>query len=184
MSIQTVLRLGDPLLHKRSLDVGNPASAEIQSLVNDMFDTMRHYEGAGLAAPQIGVLKRVVIFGFKSNPRYPDVDPVPETVLINPVIKILGSEEVKDWEGCLSIPGMRGLVSRPDHIHYSGYNQHGDFFEREVDGFHARVVCHECDHLDGILYVQRMKDLSELGFIPELESSARYTPVQCDTCDK
>jgi len=183
MSIQTILRLGNPLLHERSIEVDHPDSAEIHNLVEDMFDTMRNYEGAGLAAPQIGIMKRVIIFGFESNPRYPDAEPVPETVLINPVIEQLGSEVEKDWEGCLSIPGMRGMVTRPTHIRYSGYTQHGDFLERDVTGFHARVVLHECDHLDGILYVQRIKDMREYGFIEELEESLRFSPLPCDTCE-
>lgn len=184
MTIHTVLRLGNPLLHERSSEVIDPSSRDIQTLVSDMHETMRHYEGAGLAAPQIGILKRVVIFGFESNPRYPDVGPVPETVLINPVIEILGAEKTKDWEGCLSIPGMRGLVLRPHHIRYSGHDQYGEWVEREADGFHARVVLHECDHLDGILYVQHITDMSEFGFTPELESSARCMPTQCDTTGK
>ena len=183
MTIKTVLRLGDPLLQQRSIEVDNPASYETQAIIKDMFDTMHDYKGAGLAAPQIGILKRIVIFGFESNPRYPDVGPIPETILINPVIDVLSTDKVDDWEGCLSIPDMRGLVSRPDHIRYSGFGKNGERIENEVKGFHARVVQHECDHLDGILYVERMKDMSKFGFISELELNDLYNAPLCDTCE-
>jgi len=181
MPIQTVLRLGNPLLHERSVEVEDPQSSDVQLLINDMFETMKHHQGAGLAAPQIGILRRIVIFGFESNPRYPSVGPIPETVLINPIIEILGTEKTMDWEGCLSIPGMRGKVERAHQIRYSGYNHYGKKIIREADGFHARVVLHECDHLDGILYIQRMKEMTEFGFINELEDSSRCTVSECDT---
>jgi len=172
------------MLQQRSVEVGDPVSSEIQQLVDDMFDTMRHYEGAGLAAPQIGVLKRVVIFGFEHNSRYPAAPAIPETVLINPVIEILGTEEEQDWEGCLSLPGMRGMVSRPLHIRYTAHNHYGEQIDHEAKGFHARVVLHECDHLDGILYIQKLTDIREFGFIPELQYSERYTPPLCDSSEK
>jgi peptide deformylase len=129
-----------------------------------MFDTMAALDGAGLAAPQIGVSKRVVIFGVEANPRYPDVEPVPTTVLINPEITALGSGTQAGWEGCLSVPGMRGLVERSAHIRYRGVDQHGRSIDREARGFHARVVQHEVDHLDGILYPMRIADLRNFGF--------------------
>ena len=181
MAIQKVLRIGDPTLNKVSQVVEEPTSTAISDLVEDMFDTMHHYEGAGLAAPQIGVLSRVVIFGFEHNPRYPGADPVPETVLINPEIEILSNEMMADWEGCLSVPGMRGWVPRNTKIRYTGVDQHGELIEREVEGFHARVVMHECDHLDGILYPQRIENLAEFGFIEELQQHGRYNPAPCDS---
>lgn len=181
MAIKQVLRIGDPLLTKVSQPVTDPTSNDIRDLIEDMFDTMHAYEGAGLAAPQIGVLSRLVIFGFDHNPRYPDAGAVPKTVLINPEITILTDEMEYDWEGCLSVPGMRGLVPRNTRIRYSGLDQHGDKIEREVSGFHARVVLHECDHLDGIIYPQRIDNLSNFGFIEELQLSGRYNSTPCDS---
>jgi peptide deformylase len=166
--IRPVLRMGDP----RLLEVSRPlevfATQELKSLLQDMRDTMAHLNGAGLAAPQIGVGLRVVIFGVKSNPRYPDVEEVPETVLINPQLTPLTDEEEEAWEGCLSVPGMRGVVPRRLKLRYSGFDEGGKSFTREVEGFHARVVQHECDHLDGILYPMRIRDFSKFGFIEEL----------------
>jgi len=181
MTVKTVLRIGDPLLNQVSQRVSDPDSAAIRRLIEDMFDTMHACEGAGLAAPQIGVLSRVVIFGLDHNSRYPDAEAVPKTVLINPEIEILSTEFVSDWEGCLSVPGMRGLVPRSKKIRYSGVDQLGEKIERTVSGFHARVVLHECDHLDGIIYTQRIKDLKDFGFIEELLQSGRYNPVPCDS---
>jgi len=181
MAVKNVLRIGDPILNMPSEPVTESEYKEIHTLIDDMFDTMRHLQGAGLAAPQIGILKRLVIFGFESNPRYPDAEPVPETVLINPVIETLDSSTDQEWEGCLSIPGMRGLVERPNRIRYSGTDQHGNPINREVDGFHARVVQHECDHLDGILYIQRIKDMRDFGFTEELDQGQQYNPAPCDT---
>jgi len=166
--IRPVLRMGDPRLLEVSLPVRNFATAELQDLLQDMRDTMAYLNGAGLAAPQIGVGLRVVIFGVKSNPRYPDVEEVPETVLINPQIAPLTDEEEEAWEGCLSVPGMRGVVPRRLRLRYGGLDETGKAFSREVEGFHARVVQHECDHLDGILYPMRMRDFSRFGFIEEL----------------
>ncbi len=161
--------------------VEDPTSAEISQLIQDMFDTMHYYDGAGLAAPQIGVLSRIVIFGFDQNPRYPDAQPIPETVLINPEIELLSHEQESDWEGCLSVPGMRGKVPRYKKIRYTGLDQHGAVLTREVDGFHARVVLHECDHLDGILYPQKIENMADFGFIEELQQHGRYSPAPCDS---
>jgi len=164
--IRPVLRMGDPRLLQKSLPVTDFAS--LKDLLDDMRDTMAHLSGAGLAAPQIGVGLRVVIFGVQANPRYPDVEEVPDTVLINPEITPLGEEMEDGWEGCLSVPGMRGVVPRIARLRYSGFDEQGRKFTREAQGFHARVVQHECDHLDGILYPMRIRDFSRFGFIEEL----------------
>lgn len=164
MAVRTILKMGDP----RLLEVSKPVQAfdtpELHALIEDLFDTMAAQTGAGLAAPQIGVLQRVVVFGVEKNERYPDVEEVPTTILINPVIQPLGRKTEDDWEGCLSVPGMRGLVPRFTRIRYSGFTPTGERFEREASGFHARVVQHECDHLDGILYPRRIRDLRMFGF--------------------
>lgn len=164
MAVRRVLKMGDPLL----LQVAEPVtvfdSAALHELIADMFDTMAAMNGAGLAAPQIGVSQRVVIFGVQANPRYPDVEAVPTTVLINPKVEILTREMDDMWEGCLSVPGMRGLVSRFTHLRYSGFDAGGQPLEREARGFHARVVQHECDHLDGVLYPMRLKDMRMFGY--------------------
>ena len=162
--IREVLRMGDSRLLEVSRKVDTFGSTELLELIQDMRDTMAHLDGAGLAAPQIGVLQRVVIFGVSLNPRYPDAEEVPETVLINPLIEPLGKELEEGWEGCLSVPGLRGLVPRFLRLRYHGVDQFGATIDRIVDGFHARVVQHECDHLDGILYPMRMTDMSKLGF--------------------
>jgi peptide deformylase len=164
MSVKEILKMGHPVLRDKAQPVTEFNSPALASLLEDMIDTMQALNGAGLAAPQIGVSLRVVIFAVESNPRYPDAEPIPQTILINPEIFPLAAEQEAGWEGCLSIPGMRGLVPRYQHIRYRGYNQHGEAFEREVHDFHARVVQHEVDHLDGILYPQRIKDLTHLGF--------------------
>jgi len=156
--------MGDPVLYQVAEPVEAFATPELDALIADMFDTMAACDGAGLAAPQIGVSLRVVIFGVESNPRYPHVEPVPTTVLINPVIEVIGAEREVDWEGCLSVPGLRGLVERPARIRYRGLDATGASFEREAHGFHARVVQHECDHLDGILYPLRVKDPRLIGY--------------------
>jgi peptide deformylase len=181
MAIKKVLRIGDPLLSEVSQAVIDPGSNAIKHLIEDMSDTMHAYEGAGLAAPQIGVLSRLVIFGFEHNPRYPAAEAVPKTVLINPEIELLTDDMESDWEGCLSVPGMRGLVPRHTKIRYTGLDQRGEKIERVVSGFHARVVLHECDHLDGIIYPQRIQNLSDFGFIEELQQSGRYKPAPCDS---
>jgi peptide deformylase len=160
--------MGDPRLLQRSAEVEALDTPELHALVGDMLDTMAHLNGAGLAAPQIGVPLRVVIFGVRSNPRYPDVEEVPDTVLVNPVIDYIGEDMEEGWEGCLSLPGLRGVVPRYKRLRYRGADQHGRPIDRTVEGFHARVVQHECDHLEGILYPMRMKDLSRLGFVDVL----------------
>lgn len=164
MAVRAVLKMGDPLLLKRASEVERFGSPELEQLLVDMLDTMEALDGAGLAAPQIGVPLRVIIFGVKRNPRYPDAEEVPYTVLINPVIRARGEEIEQGWEGCLSVPGMRGLVPRYREINYTGYDQYGGRIERDVADFHARVVQHECDHLDGILYPMRIEDLRNFGF--------------------
>ena len=162
--IHPILRMGDARLRRVAEPVTAVDTPALHSLVADLFDTMAAANGAGLAAPQIGVNLRVVIFGMAHNPRYPEAPPVPRTVLVNPVLEPLTAEQHSDWEGCLSVPGMRGLVPRITRLRYHGYDQFGQRIERSVDGFHARVVQHECDHLDGILYPQRIRDLSQFGF--------------------
>ena len=162
--IRDVLRMGDARLLERSRDVQDIRSPEIATLLEDMRDTMRAQNGAGLAAPQIGVGLRVVIFGVEGNPRYPDAEPVPYTELINPIVTPLSAELEDGWEGCLSVPGFRGVVPRHTRLRYRGFDPAGNVIEREVDGFHARVVQHECDHLDGILYPMRIRDFSRFGF--------------------
>jgi peptide deformylase len=166
--IREVLRMGDPRLLEKSAPVERFGTPELAALLADLRDTMAQLNGAGLAAPQIGVGLRVVIFGVHSNPRYPQVEEVPDTVLINPVLEPLGAEQEEDWEGCLSVPGMRGSVPRYRRLRYAGYDEQGRHFERAVEGFHARVVQHECDHLDGILYPMRIRDLSKFGYTDTL----------------
>ncbi len=156
--------MGEPLLLQRAREVTQLDTPALHELVADMQETMRHANGAGLAAPQIGVSQRVVIFGFERNERYPDAPAVPPTVLVNPVLTQLGTEMEDDWEGCLSVPGMRGLVPRAAQLRYQGFDAHGNAIDRTVDGFHARVVQHEVDHLDGILYPMRIRDLTKFGF--------------------
>jgi peptide deformylase len=171
MAIKPVLRMGEESLFELSEEVAEFNTISLESLLTDMWDTMAAENGAGIAAPQIGVNLRVVIFGYEENQRYPDEDAIPQTVLINPVITTIGDEMEEGWEGCLSVPGLRGLVPRFSHIRYQGFDQFGHPIDREVDGFHARVVQHECDHLDGILYPQRIEDMSYFGFCEELEKS-------------
>lgn len=166
--IRPVLRMGDERLLRRSEEVTRFGTPELAALLADMRDTMAHLNGAGLAAPQIGVNLRVVIFGVHANPRYPDAEEVPDTVLINPVLTALSDEMEAGWEGCLSVPGMRGMVPRWLRLKYSGFDERGNPFERIAENFHARVVQHECDHLDGILYPMRIEDMSKFGFIEEL----------------
>ena len=162
--IKEVLRMGDPRLLQRSQEIQQFGTPELQALLQDMRDTMAHLNGAGLAAPQIGVNLRVVIFGVHANPRYPNAEEVPDTVLINPMLEPLGTELEEGWEGCLSVPGMRGVVPRYKRLRYRGVDENGRPFEREVGDFHARVVQHEVDHLDGILYPMRIRDFSKFGF--------------------
>ncbi|MBI1890782.1 MAG: peptide deformylase [Burkholderiales bacterium] len=164
MSVRDILKMGDPRLLRKAEPVTRFGTRELDTLIEDMFDTMHAANGAGLAAPQIGVNLQLVIFGFKQNPRYPDAPTVPETILINPVLKPLSEELEEGWEGCLSVPGLRGMVPRWTQLHYEGVDQHGKTISRDVDGFHARVVQHECDHLAGILYPMRIKDFSNFGY--------------------
>jgi peptide deformylase len=164
MAIREVLKMGDPRLLAVAQPVVEFGTPELESLLADMRDTMHHLIGAGLAAPQIGVGLRVVIFGLEHNPRYPEADPVPFTVLINPTLTPLGEEQDEGWEGCLSVPGMRGLVPRYRHLRYTGFDAAGTLIDRTVQDFHARVVQHEVDHLDGILYPRRIRDLTQFGF--------------------
>jgi peptide deformylase len=168
MAIRPVLRMGDPRLLEPSRPVERFDTPELHALIADMDDTMKALNGAGLAAPQIGVGLQVVIFGVERNPRYPDAEEVPYTVLINPRVAPLDEEIEEGWEGCLSVPGMRGLVPRYRRLRYTGYDQYGRALERSAADFHARVVQHECDHLAGILYPMRIRDLRNFGFNEEL----------------
>jgi peptide deformylase len=174
MAVRRVLRMGEPLLRQVAAPVVH-FDAELAALLSDMDDTMRALSGAGLAAPQIGVGLRVVIFELKDNPRYPDLTPVPYTVLVNPELTPLDTEQDEGWEGCLSVPGMRGLVPRYRRLRYRGFDAAGAPIDRTVEGFHARVVQHEVDHLDGILYPQRVRDLRNFGFEDAL--TGQMTPM-------
>jgi peptide deformylase len=164
MTIRTILKMGDPRLLRQAEPVTHFDTPELLALIDDMFDTMHAANGAGLAAPQIGINLQLVIFGFKQNTRYPDAPQVPETVLINPVLTPLSDATEDGWEGCLSVPGLRGLVPRWRALRYEGVDQYRRVISRDVDGFHARVVQHECDHLAGILYPTRIKDLTQFGY--------------------
>ena len=166
--IRPVLRMGDPILFKQAEPVTAFDTAELHALLQDMEETMREKNGAGIAAPQIGVSLQVVIFGVGANPRYPDAEEVPYTVLINPVLEPVGEEMENGWEGCLSVPGMRGVVPRYKELRYRGFDQYGAPIDRTVSGFHARVVQHETDHLLGVLYPMRIRDLRNFGFNEEL----------------
>jgi peptide deformylase len=182
MAVRPILRLGHPALREMAASVRAFDTPELHALVEDMLDTMRAADGAGLAAIQIGVLSRVVIFGFEVNARYPDAEPVPLTVLINPEIALVGDEREAGWEGCLSVPGMRGLVPRYRQIRYRGFDPFGRAIDRTVADFHARVVQHECDHLDGILYPDRIEDMRHFGFQAEL-LAAGVLPVAAAEAD-
>lgn len=175
MAVRPVLKMGEPLLRQVAAPVQR-FDAQLAALVADMNDTMRALNGAGLAAPQIGAGLRVVIFEVTSNPRYPEVAPIPYTVLVNPELTPIGEEQEEGWEGCLSVPGLRGLVPRFSKLHYRGFDIAGTPIERTVEGFHARVVQHEVDHLDGILYPQRMLDLRNFGFEDALRGQVMPMP--------
>ena len=168
MAIRESLKMGHPTLLEVAKPVEKFNTSELDSIIEDMIDTMKENDGAGLAAPQIGLGMQLVIFGFDSNERYPEADQVPFTVLINPVITPIGNEEEDGWEGCLSVPGLMGVVPRFKKIRYQGKDQHGNEIDREVDGFHARVVQHECDHLIGKLYPMRIRDFSQFGYLDTL----------------
>jgi peptide deformylase len=175
MAVRQVLKMGDPLLFQIAQPVREFDTPQLHALIADMFDTMAALNGAGLAAPQIGVSERIVIFGVEANPRYPEVEPVPTTVLINPIIELSSQETEEGWEGCLSVPGMRGVVNRYTRLRYTGFDQRGRPIEREASGFHARVVQHECDHLDGILYPMRIKDMRLFGYEEVLFPGQKFT---------
>jgi peptide deformylase len=166
--IREVLMMGDPRLLQQAQPLDRFDTPDLHALLTDMRDTMAHLSGAGLAAPQIGIGLQVVIFGFKHNPRYPQAEEIPDTVLINPVLTPLSDELEEDWEGCLSLPGLRGMVPRYFRLRYQGFDERGNPIDRSVSGFHARVVQHECDHLLGILYPMRIRDLSKFGYIQAL----------------
>jgi peptide deformylase len=176
MAVREILRMGDARLLRRAQPVTAFDTPELHALVADLFDTMIHASGAGLAAPQIGVDLQVVIFGFDRNERYPEAPAVPRTVLVNPQIQPLGTAEEEGWEGCLSVPGLRGVVPRWQRIRYRGFDAQGQPIEREAEGFHARVVQHECDHLLGVLYPMRVRDFARFGFtevlFPGLDATA------------
>ncbi|MEC4719460.1 peptide deformylase [Noviherbaspirillum sp. CPCC 100848] len=176
MAVREILKMGDPRLLRQAEPVREFGTRELDALIEDMFDTMRAANGAGLAAPQIGVNLQLVIFGFKHNPRYPDAPPVPETILINPVITPQSEEMEDSWEGCLSVPGLRGIVPRWKRVHYEGLDQFGKAISRDAEDFHARVVQHECDHLTGTLYPMRIRDFSRFGFteilFPQLDAAS------------
>jgi len=171
MAIRPILRMGDPRLREVAQPVELFDTAELRALVKDMFDTMAAADGAGLAATQIGELKRIMIFGVTANPRYPDAEEVPMTVLINPEYEVIGDDVAGFWEGCLSVPGMRGYVERNSRIRYRGYDAEGMLIEREADGFHAIVFQHEYDHLDGILYPDRISEHGLFGYTEELAAA-------------
>jgi peptide deformylase len=166
MAIRSILKMGDPLLLRNAIPIpfNQIPSNEIQTLIDDMLDTMHSQNGAGLAAPQLGVNKQIVVFGFEKNLRYPDAEPIEQTILINPAITIIDYQEEEDWEGCLSVPGIRAKVPRYKQLRYQGYDRTGKPIDRTVEGFHARVVQHECDHLLGTLFPMRVKDFSNFGF--------------------
>lgn len=176
MTVREILKMGDERLLRVAKPVREFGTPELHALIADMFETMHAVNGAGLAAPQIGVDLALVIFGFAKNQRYPDAPPVPETVLINPSIEPLGDAEEEGWEGCLSVPGLRGVVPRFARIRYRGFDPHGQPIDREADGFHARVVQHECDHLIGKLYPMRVRDFTRFGYtsvlFPGLDANA------------
>lgn len=170
MAIRSILKMGDPLLLRDStpIPINQISSIEIQTLIDDMLETMYSRNGAGLAAPQLGVNKQIVVFGFEKNIRYPDAEPIEQTILINPTITIIDHQEEEDWEGCLSVPGIRAKVPRYKKLRYQGYDRAGKPIDRTVEGFHARVVQHECDHLFGTLFPMRVKDFSNFGFTETL----------------
>ena len=176
MAVHEILKMGDPRLLRIAKPVTEFGTPEMKALIADMFETMAAANGAGLAAPQIGVDLRLVIFGYAKNVRYPDAPPVPPTVLINPQIDVLEGGRTTDWEGCLSVPGLRGVVERDERIRYCGFDADGAPIDRVAEGFHARVVQHECDHLDGILYPMRVTDFTRFGFtsvlFPQLDAAA------------
>lgn len=180
MAVKPVLNIGNPFLNQTAKKVSHINDELRQGVIQDMLDTMEAEDGAGIAAPQIGVDLRIVIFGIEKNPRYPDAEAVPTTILINPEITPLTNATEDGWEGCLSVPNFRGLVPRYKSIRYVGFDENGQCMDREVSGFHARVVQHECDHLDGILYPQRIVNLQNFGLIEELEAAEVIPKIKDD----
>ncbi len=178
--IRDLLKMGDPRLLRVAQPVADLDDPELKTIIADMYDTMYASNGVGLAAPQIGVDLRLMIFGFEENPRYPDEKPVPVTTLINPWLEVLTDETEDGWEGCLSVPGMRGVVPRATHIRYGGTLEDGQTLEREARGFHARVFQHEFDHLNGVLYPQRIQDMTQFGFIEALFPDSPLASVEAD----
>lgn len=178
MAIRSILKMGDPLLLRDSIpvEISQIQSIEIQTLIDDMLETMHSLNGAGLAAPQVGINKQIVVFGFEKNIRYPDADPIQQTILINPTITIISNKVEDDWEGCLSVPGLRAKVPRHMQVRYQGYDRTAKPIDRTVEGFHARVVQHECDHLIGKLFPMRVKDFSNFGFTEILFPSMTGSP--------
>ena len=178
MAIRSILKMGDPLLLRDSIpiQINQISSTEIQTLIDDMLETMYSRNGAGLAAPQLGVNKQIVVFGFEKNLRYPDAEPIEQTILINPTITVIDKQKEEDWEGCLSVPGIRAKVPRFKQVRYEGYDRAGKPIDRTVEGFHARVVQHECDHLYGKLFPMRVKDFSNFGFTEVLFPSLSQNP--------
>jgi peptide deformylase len=178
--ISEILKMGDPRLHRVARPVEDAQDPALKSLIEDMYETMHAANGVGLAAPQIGVDLRLMIFGFDANPRYPDEPPVPVTTLINPWFQKSTDETEDGWEGCLSVPGMRGMVPRATRIRYGGILEDGSEFEREAQGFHARVFQHEFDHLDGVLYPQRIRDMTQFGFIEALFPDSNIGQIEAE----
>lgn len=176
MAVRPILKMGNPLLLQPAEPVTAFGTAALQALIDDMRDTMNANQGAGLAAPQIGVSLQVVVFGVKNNPRYPQAEEIPETVLINPMLTVMSSTLEESWEGCLSVPGLRGLVPRYLAVRYQGFDLDGNVIDRTVSGFHARVVQHECDHLFGMLYPQRLRNPALFGFEDELRAAGIAGP--------
>ncbi|WP_297455961.1 peptide deformylase [Ferrovum sp.] len=177
MAVRPILRMGHPTLRTPAEPVSEAEWPCLPELVRDLEDTLLSADGVGLAAPQIGVGWRVVLFGFEASARYPEAEPIPRTLLINPVWRPLGEDLEEGWEGCLSLPGMRGWVPRAQHLYYAGWNLRREWIERTVSGFHARVVQHECDHLDGILYPARIRDFNRFGFVEELFPDPELRPA-------
>jgi len=178
--IREILKMGDPRLLRVAKPVEDIHDPALKTMIAEMYDTMHAANGVGLAAPQIAVDLRLMIFGFNENPRYPDEQPVPVTTLINPWLEVLTGDMEERWEGCLSVPGMRGMVPRATHIRYGGTLEDGNLLTREAEGFHARVFQHEFDHLDGVLYPQRIKDLTKFGFIEALFQKSELAAVETD----
>jgi peptide deformylase len=178
--IREILKMGDPRLLRVARPVDDVGAPELKAIIADMYETMRAANGAGLAAPQIGVDLRLMIFGFESSPRYPDEPPVPITTLINPWLELLTEETEDGWEGCLSVPGMRGLVPRARRVRYGGVLEDGAELSREAGGFHARVFQHEFDHLNGVLYPQRIRDMTKFGFIEALFPGSPLAALEAD----